>query len=177
MDSKVTQDEPLDVSIQMDVYGKEKRSAVMASVRSKNTAPERIVWSGLHLLGYRFRLHSKGLPGRPDIALRKYKTVVFVHGCFWHRHTLCGQTRVPMHNTSFWQEKFAKTVARDRENYQKLAALDWNVIVVWECAIKRKEYQWLVELSNILQDILASGLMGKMQLSKTIDPYFHEIVL
>ena len=139
-----------------DVYGPEKRGKVMAAVRSKNTKPEMIVRSGLHMLGYRFRVHRKDLPGSPDLILKKYRTAIFVHGCFWHRHALCQRQRVPKQNAEYWEEKFAANVRRDTAVRDQLIVLGWNVIVVWECAINRTSYRWLEQLSNTLQHWYAS---------------------
>jgi|SRR5450759_3872078 len=105
----------------------------MGRVRSKDTKAELLVRSILHRNGYRFRLHKKGLPGKPDIVLAKYQTVVFVHGCFWHRHKRCPDATVPKSNTEFWVQKFAQNVKRDKANQKVLRKLGWEVIIVWEC--------------------------------------------
>ncbi len=123
----------------MDVVSKEKRSWNMSRIRSKDTAPELAVRSLLHRNGFRFRLHVKDLPGKPDIVLPKYKTVIEVRGCFWHRHPGCKIATTPSTNTEFWQKKFALNVARDKENEEKLKQLGWNVIVIWSCFLKVKK--------------------------------------
>lgn len=105
----------------------------MGRVRGKDTKPELLVRSVLHRNGYRFRLHAKSLPGRPDIVLQKHHTVVFVHGCFWHRHKRCPDATVPKSRTEFWVQKFANNVKRDRSNQIVLRKLGWKIIVVWEC--------------------------------------------
>jgi DNA mismatch endonuclease, patch repair protein len=105
----------------------------MARVRGKDTRPELKVRRVLHSLGYRFRLHRKDLPGRPDIVLPRYRTAVFVHGCFWHRHEGCRRTTSPQTRTTFWQSKFNATVERDERQRADLQAAGWNVVVVWEC--------------------------------------------
>jgi DNA mismatch endonuclease (patch repair protein) len=105
----------------------------MGRVRSKDTKAELLVRSILHRNGYRFRLHKKALPGKPDIVLAKYQTVVFVHGCFWHRHKRCADATVPKSNTAFWVQKFAQNVKRDKTNQKNLRQLGWKVIIVWEC--------------------------------------------
>lgn len=107
----------------------------MAAVRSKNTKPEIAVRKLLHAAGYRFRLHSKDLPGSPDIVLPKLKTVVFVNGCFWHRHPGCRFAAVPATRSDFWIHKFEENVQRDKRNYDVLRTLGWRVIVIWECEI------------------------------------------
>jgi DNA mismatch endonuclease (patch repair protein) len=117
----------------VDVLTKEKRSWNMGQVRDKNTKPELIVRSLLHRHGFRFRLHKKKLPGKPDIVLFKYRTIVFVHGCFWHRHENCSDATVPKTRTEFWTQKFSENVKRDTENHAALRKLGWNVLIVWEC--------------------------------------------
>ncbi|MCP4373098.1 MAG: DNA mismatch endonuclease Vsr [Deltaproteobacteria bacterium] len=120
-----------------DIYSKEKRSELMSKVRAKNTRPERIVRSWLHKQGYRFRLYRKDLPGKPDIVLPKYKTVIFIHGCFWHRHQGCKKTTTPKTHADLWKEKFQKNIDRDRRNQQELQQLGWKVIIVWQCEIEQ----------------------------------------
>src|SRR5262249_41358425 len=111
-----------------------ERSRVMACVRARDTRPERRVRSLLHRLGYRFRLHRQGLPGRPDLVLPKYRAVVFIHGCFWHGHTCPKGVTKPASNRAFWDKKLRDNKARDARNRGELEALGWKVIVVWECA-------------------------------------------
>jgi len=108
----------------------------MSRIKSSNTKPELVVRSLLHRKGYRFRLHRKDLPGKPDIVLPKYKTVIFVHGCYWHRHKGCKYAYNPKSRIGFWQNKFSQNVERDKENYETLKSLGWNVIVLWECELK-----------------------------------------
>jgi DNA mismatch endonuclease (patch repair protein) len=135
----------------MDSLSKEHRSWNMSQIRSKDTSPEKIVRSMLHDMGYRFRLHRKDLPGKPDIVLPKYKTVIEVRGCFWHRHKGCKEATMPKSNQDFWLEKFSKNVKRDRKNERKLKALGWKVIVIWECEIKDEEKlaSRLTAISNV----------------------------
>jgi DNA mismatch endonuclease (patch repair protein) len=123
----------------MDSLTPEERSALMSKIRGKNTNPERIVRAMLHRAGYRFSLHRKDLPGKPDIVLRKYKSVVFVHGCFWHRHKNCKIASMPKSNVAFWQAKFDRNVANDQKHRRALKKLGWNVIVVWECELKKPD--------------------------------------
>ena len=119
----------------MDKLTPQKRSWNMSRIKSKDTTPERIVRSFLHRNGFRFRLHVKDLPGKPDIVLPKYKTVIEVRGCYWHRHEGCKDAATPSSNTDFWQKKFSENIARDKRTEQELKALGWNVIVVWECEV------------------------------------------
>jgi DNA mismatch endonuclease (patch repair protein) len=118
-----------------DIISKERRSWNMSRIRGKNTQPELIVRSVLHKRGYRFRLHRKDLPGKPDIVLPKYKTVIFVHGCFWHRHKGCKYAYTPKSRVAFWGKKFRGNVERNKVVKRELKKLGWNVIVVWECQI------------------------------------------
>lgn len=122
----------------MDRLSKERRSRNMASIRSKDMRPEKLVRSLLHRLGYRFRIHRKDLPGTPDIVLPAYKTVVFVHGCFWHQHPepSCINSRLPKSNIEYWHAKFQRNVNRDRKVLDDLIGLGWRVIIVWECETK-----------------------------------------
>lgn len=122
----------------MDHYPKNKRSELMSRVRSKDTKPERIVRSLLHQAGYRFRLHRNDLPGKPDIVLPKYHTVVFVHGCFWHGHK-CPKGARPVTNTQFWEAKLDRNIKRDARNTLLLKSAGWKVIVIWECETKKTE--------------------------------------
>jgi DNA mismatch endonuclease (patch repair protein) len=134
--------------LDMDRLSKEKRSWNMSRIRSKNTKPEVFLRSLLYKMGYRFRLNGKVanrvyhkgiLPGKPDIVLAKYKAVIFVHGCFWHRHKGCKRATMPKTKTDWWSDKFSKNVARDKKNICELKKLDWHVIVVWECELKELE--------------------------------------
>lgn len=111
----------------------------MRLVHSRDTGPEKIVRTLLHGLGFRFRLHRKDLPGNPDIVLPKYSTVVFVHGCFWHRHAGCPRATTPAVNQEYWLPKFERTVKRDRRNVSELQRQGWHVIVVWECELRDRE--------------------------------------
>ncbi len=107
----------------------------MSRIGGKDTKPERIVRSQLHKLGYRFRLHRKDLPGKPDITLPRHKKVIFVHGCFWHGHTDCSRSKRPVTNKKFWDEKLDKNIRRDYENIKKLQGLGWDVLVIWTCEV------------------------------------------
>lgn len=117
-----------------------QRSRMMSCIRGKNTKPERTLRLLLFSRGLRYRLHGKGLPGSPDLVFPRYRAVVFVHGCFWHRHEGCRYTTSPKTNEEFWQRKFMSNVDRDRRNIEELRALGWRVATVWECALKHSAY-------------------------------------
>ena len=118
----------------------EQRSRNMSAIKSKNTKPEIAVRKVLHSMGYRFRLHRKDLPGSPDIVLPKYKTVIFVHGCFWHRHENCKYASTPKTRQEFWNKKFNENINRDKINQENLSSKGWKIIIVWECEIKDKDF-------------------------------------
>ena len=120
----------------MDRISKAHRSWNMSRIRGKDTTPERLVRSALHRMGYRFRLHRKDLPGKPDIVLPKHRVVIFVHGCFWHRHPRCRYATTPKTNRTFWNAKFKANIERDRRVRRELRKLGWKVVVVWECQCK-----------------------------------------
>lgn len=124
----------------MDTVSKEKRSSIMSKVRSVNTKPEMLIRSFLHRNGFRFRLHVKNLPGHPDIVLPKYMTIIDVRGCFWHHHKGCKRAALPLSNMEFWQEKFKRNVDRDRKTEKQLKELGWNLIVIWECELKKEGF-------------------------------------
>lgn len=133
---------PLDRDLDLgmaDHVTADKRSAIMRSIKGRNTAPELIVRKAAHRLGLRFRLHGRKLPGSPDLVLPKWRTVVFVNGCFWHRHPGCRRTTIPKSSIQFWVEKFRANVARDERNYVKLAELGWRVVVLWQCQVRSVE--------------------------------------
>ena len=123
----------------MDSLTPEKRSWNMSRIRSKNTKPEMVVRSLLHHMGYRFRIHRRDLPGTPDIVLPKYNAVIFVHGCFWHRHPGCPYAYTPKSRVEFWEKKFSDAVRRDKQALHELKELGWKVLVVWECETKNLE--------------------------------------
>lgn len=121
-----------------DVFSKQKRSWIMSRVKGSNTAPEIVVRKWLHAHGYRFRLHRKDLPGKPDIVLPKYSVVIFVHGCFWHGHKGCKRAALPTSNRNYWETKIARNVERDRKRARELRKLGWSVLTVWECKARNE---------------------------------------
>lgn len=142
----------------MDRISKEHRSWNMSRIRGRDTKPERVVRSLLHRIGYRFRLHRKDLPGRPDIVLPKYRTVIFVHGCFWHRHPNCPLAYTPRSRVAFWRSKFAANVHRDRRTSRALRQLGWSVVTVWECHL-RNPHKMRDRLDRILSKRRRSDIL------------------
>lgn len=120
----------------IDVLTPEQRHRCMSHIRSSNTRPERMVRRFLFACGMRFRKNVKALPGTPDIVLRKYRTVIFVNGCFWHGHEACKYYHLPKSNTAFWRDKISRNRQRDARNVAQLQHLGWHVIVIWECELK-----------------------------------------
>lgn len=123
-----------------DVHNKETRSYNMSRIKSQNTKPELIVRRFLFKYGFRYRLHQKTLPGKPDIVLKKYNTAIFVNGCFWHGHKNCKYAVMPKTRTDWWASKIAKNVTNDESAVKQLSDMGWNVITVWECMLKGEEY-------------------------------------
>ena len=121
-----------------DILTPQQRSALMSRIRSVDTKPELFVRRALHALGYRFRTHVRGLPGRPDVVFSKRRAAILVHGCFWHRHG-CRKAYTPKSRAQFWRAKFAGNVERDRRNQQRLTADGWRVFVAWQCEIEVDE--------------------------------------
>lgn len=121
------------------------RSRMMAAIRGKDTKPELMVRRGLHARGFRYRLHSSKLPGKPDIVLTSRRAAIFVHGCFWHRHMGCHWCTFPKTRKEFWTSKFALNVARDTRQQEELLQLGWRVAIVWECATKASDFGWTIE--------------------------------
>jgi len=128
----------------MDVVDRATRSRMMAGIKGRDTKPERVVRSWLHQAGFRFRLHRRDLPGSPDIVLPRWNAVIFVHGCFWHRHPGCAKASTPRTRARFWHDKFAGNIERDRRNILALRRLGWRVKVVWECSTGPRQFDALV---------------------------------
>jgi DNA mismatch endonuclease (patch repair protein) len=122
-------------AVLLDTVSARRRSQIMSRVRGKNTAPELAIRRLVHAMGFRYRLHRRDITGTPDLAFIKARKVIFVHGCFWHRHPGCPNTRTPKSNVGFWRAKLAANRRRDRANLSRLAASGWRVLVLWECEI------------------------------------------
>ncbi len=130
-----------------DKLSKEQRSWNMSRIKCKDTRIEVAVRKRLFSLGYRYRKNDKRLPGKPDIVLPKYKTVIFIHGCFWHLHSNCKIARIPKSNTDFWIDKLNRNVEKDQKNRQQLEDAGWKVIIIWECEIEK-------DINEVIQNIV-----------------------
>ena len=144
----------------VDTVDKETRSRMMAAIRGKDTKPEMVLRKALHTRGFRYRLHGKDIFGKPDLVLRKFNTVVFVHGCFWHQHSGCRYSSIPSSNRDFWLNKLNSNVARDQAVVNKLLESGWRIATVWECSLKtqndvdisvEKLAEWLKSSNSILE--------------------------
>ena len=140
-----------------DIVSPEKRSSMMSGIRGKDTKPEIIVRRLLHRLGYRFRLHRKDLPGKPDILLPKWRTVIFVNDCYWHGHEDCHLFRLPKTRTDFWQSKISGNRIRDQRNHFALQSAEWKVVIIWECAVSKKLRLSDERLAKAIATALASA--------------------
>ena len=129
-----------------DTITRKHRSWNMSQIRGSDTRPEIAVRSYLHRNGLRFRIHDKKLPGKPDIALKKYNTAIFIDGCFWHRHKGCKYSYTPKSRVKFWRTKFEKNIERDKDVNKLLKDLSWNVIRIWECEISDKKLEDLISI-------------------------------
>jgi DNA mismatch endonuclease, patch repair protein len=141
-----------------DVFTKKKRSDVMSRIRAKNTKPELLVRTFLFSKGFRYRLHQSSLPGKPDIILKKYRTVIFVNGCFWHGHTIssCKIARFPKSNVKFWRDKIVYNQKRHKKNLSLLKKDGWKVLTIWECQLRGKKAS--KSLCTLVNKILQSNL-------------------
>jgi DNA mismatch endonuclease (patch repair protein) len=146
-----------------DVFTKEKRREIMASVKGRDTKPEKTVRSLVHQMGFRFSLCRKDLPGKPDIVLRKYKTIIFIHGCFWHGHENCEAAKLPASNIDYWSKKISSNVTRDIHNKKVLRELGWNVVDLWECELKTKDRE--EKLSLFVKELQCSKTMYRTESS------------
>jgi DNA mismatch endonuclease (patch repair protein) len=142
----------------------------MARIRGRDTRPEMAVRHFAHALGFRYRLHRRDLPGTPDIVFSRFRTVIFVHGCFWHRHEGCRRATMPKTRRDFWQAKFDANVERDRRNIAMLEAADWTVIVIWECQALSKRHAlatFLERLRTAPPTARTTGIIDSLQLGCT----------
>ena len=153
-----------------DKLTREQRHRCMASIRGRDTKPEMVVRQWLHSRGFRYRVNVKRLPGSPDIVLRKYRTVIFVHGCFWHGHEGCRYFVLPKSNSKFWTEKIERNRARDYERRKQLKRMGWHTIVAWECQLKPKVRQrTLAELEHLLHRTYLDNLSPRIPVVYTLD--------
>ena len=140
----------------MDVHDKKTRSYNMSQIKGKNTKPELLVRKYLFSQGFRYRVNVRSLPGTPDIVLKKYKTAIFINGCFWHGHEGCKYFVWPKTREAFWKEKINKNIRRDAQNIEKLKSAGWNVIVIWECELKKDKLEFT--LNNVANELYTTGL-------------------
>ncbi len=141
----------------MDTVSKKKRSEIMSRIRGRDTAPEMIVRRVAHRMGYRFRLHVRGMPGSPDLVFPSRRKAIFVHGCFWHRHKSCRHSSMPSTRVEFWRAKLRGNVVRDRRNVRQLENDSWRVLVIWECQVESRDW-----LSRQLVAFLEKGRILKV---------------
>ena len=146
-----------------DIVNAEKRSEIMSRIRGRNTKPELVVRRIAHGLGFRFRLHRKDLPGSPDLVFPRYRTVVFVHGCFWHRHYGCRYAYRPKSRVQFWTTKFEENMARDARNEATLHDLGWRVLVFWECETRDHGAVRARLLAHLREHEIASACNGRSE--------------
>ena len=140
-----------------DVLTKAQRRLNMQHVKSVDTKPELMIRRTLHSKGFRYKLHTKFLPGSPDLVFPKYRVVIFVHGCFWHRHN-CYKASVPSSRTDFWLNKFKENIARDQLNIQQLSNLGWRILVIWECALKGRNKISFDLLINLMTNFIKNDV-------------------
>lgn len=146
-----------------DLKNKEQRSRNMGAIKSSNTLPEIYIRKLLHSEGFRYRINKKSLPGKPDIVLARYKTIVFIHGCFWHKHS-CYLGTTPKSNVDFWIKKLDSNVIRDRQNIHSLLEARWKVIIIWGCAIKGKHKLPESTMKSLLFSYIRDSSKGKVEI-------------
>ena len=139
-----------------DTVNSAKRSQIMSRVRGKDTKPELLIRRELHAKGFRYRLHDRKLPGKPDLVFPKYKSIIFIHGCFWHGHS-CHMFRRPSSHTEYWNRKFARNIERDKRNYRYLEDKGWRILTIWECALSGRTR---LPLENVI-DMASDWLLFK----------------
>lgn len=137
-----------------DIVSPQKRSSMMSGIKGKDTSPEKQVRKSIFSRGFRYRLHAKDLPGKPDLVFPKYNTVVFVNGCFWHGHSDCHLFRYPKSKQEFWKNKIGGNIARDRKNIDLLLNEGWRIVIIWECTLKGKYRIGTDNVSDLLERIL-----------------------
>ncbi len=146
----------------MDVHDKKTRSYNMSQIKGKNTKPEELVRKYLFSKGFRYRKNVPNLPGKPDIVLPKYKTCIFVNGCFWHGHEGCKYFVWPQNNAEFWKNKITRNIERDRENQTSLSRMGWKVIIMWECSLKGHNTE--IQLDNLVKVLKEDALRDSGEL-------------
>ncbi|HEN5186922.1 very short patch repair endonuclease [Klebsiella pneumoniae] len=145
-----------------DTVDKNKRSQIMSQVRSQNTRPELIIRKMLYAQGIRYRLYRSDLPGKPDLCLGKYKAIIFIHGCLWHWHG-CSRSRIPSTNTEYWKQKIVRNQNRDQKQIRQLISMGWRILIIWECAIKKKT---IAQTSSLIHE----WLLNREMLYNQIEP-------
>lgn len=149
----------------MDKFSAEKRSEIMSRVKGKDTKPEELVRKYLFSKGFRYRKNDRRYPGKPDIVLPKYHTVIFVNGCFWHQHENCKSATIPVSNSAYWKEKLQRNIDRDRQTRRQLESDGWHVVVLWECEISsRQKRQARLEL--LVEEIRIIGSIDDLERHK-----------
>jgi len=140
----------------MDIFTCQERSLIMSKIRSKNTKPELVIRKLIWHLGYRYRIYYKNLPGKPDLVFVRKKKIIYIHGCFWHRHDGCSNANFPKSNTEYWIDKFRRNQERDMIICQKLNELGWKYLIIWECEVKNKNIDHLKsKIVGFLEDNLS----------------------
>ena len=156
----------------MDIWDKKKRSEVMSKIRAINTKPEKLLRKALFQRGFRYRINYKKLSGKPDIVLPKYRTVVFVHGCFWHGHKKCSSkdSHIPKTNTSFWTEKIKRNTERDTKNIIQITSMGWKVLTIWDCEIQQKNIESVIEkIISVMQEKVCQYHLVSVKIYDEID--------
>lgn len=153
----------------VDIVDSATRSRMMSNIKGRNTKPELLIRSLLHAQGFRFRIHRKDLPGKPDIVLPKYKAIIFIHGCFWHGHQNCRLFKLPASRTEFWEAKISRNQENDLKAKELLLNSGWRICTIWECAVRRSKKDPVA-----LMDILTKWLSGSEQLLEIDEPMINK---
>ncbi|MDV7491101.1 DNA mismatch endonuclease Vsr [Acinetobacter baumannii] len=146
----------------IDIVDTSTRSRIMASIKGRDTKPEILIRKLLHKRGFRFRLHVKELPGKPDVVLKKYKAVIFINGCFWHGHKNCHLFKLPATRTDFWEEKINKNQLNDTKTIKLLLDNDWRVCVVWECSVRGAKKDLNMVINSISNWLLSDSVFTEI---------------